>query len=284
MNDSLTVMRKLRLENGSTDIDDFIREYKPTTVLTGNSIQQSPGKAYPTNNLLRVRTVRLAPVSGAVIVGDASGINLYNEILATVNYQIPPFAIDEQDAQEQGDPVAFLKHSGSGGGEFLKLPSAGLEWATGTEPVSEEANAGIFVGFTKHSVQWPQVINPPWDKLESLKGRVNDAAFKLRNYEYPAETLLYESHSFSQEVMTDGITLARRAWNITLHFTSKQVPSEEDGETVGGFNHFWKDYDFATTGKYSGFYRLQRTDGAAGTKKIYLTAALGGLFTADQGS
>lgn len=278
MNGSLKVTRRLVI--AWTDAEAFILEYKPPTIDTGGTITQSPGKAYPGfNGLLRVSTIdSIVPYAGdkpAKSTGATDGVNDYELALASLSYAVPSFAQTEEEAQDEGDPVPFLKHDIKGGGMAISLPGRGLEWAVDNEPIpNKKLTETLFVGITKHNVTWPRVVNPNWTALEQQKNTCNDAAFELRGFSYPTETLMYETYSASQTVMSDG----ERAWNITLHFSGKITFDEETQTYVGGWNHQWR--DFGIGGDYSGFYRVQRTNGAAGTKKLVPTSDFDDLFTA----
>lgn len=255
--------RMLRV--AGSDAYAFALELAPLTVVLGNQIVQVGGAAYPDFPAARVNNFNWEPFHGdrskidsstpATAMNLSSSPNAYDYVKFTINYAVPEASQDGDDDADD-DPVAFLRHRISSGGQLLTLPSTSDTdklwlWQLGgmaEEAVPEDTPVPVMISTSSHSVTWPRVIQPNWRALEGLKGHVNNADLTLRGYPYGPETLLYLNYDASRDILSDGT----RAWEITIHFESKEVTvnapvwnkskgSWQDTIVTGGHNHFWSE-------------------------------------------
>ena len=125
-------------------------------------------------------------------------INSYTDAgcLAVVNYAVPE---DDQqqgspgggggnpdgtgpggdEGSSAGEPVEWIRHEITIGGEFLTLPTHGLEWANaGVEglfgrEVSADLNAGLILPTIEHQITLMHVRRPPWAAIRATLGKAN---------------------------------------------------------------------------------------------------------------
>lgn len=237
------------IRTGTTDwadIDQFAVELMP--ISSGGAGGQNAGAALPGNSQLRVVEFSFEPYGNTQITGQtAAGINTYSKAQWTITYERPAYSKDDAEATADGDPVPFLSHIWSGGGEFLTLPHDNLVWFDDGGQVNEDANAGIWVTTIEHQVTWHRVSNPPFSDIRNTLGKVNSAQVDFQTGPIAAETLLFLQPQIRREVMSSG----NRAWEVNYRFSERRVVAQ-DQTAPGGWNHF-----FRNDGSMGGFYRIQ---------------------------
>lgn len=222
-----------------SDLDAYCQELMPAT----SGIVQQPAASFSASE----PNLRVASYTWAPFWGDSDRITnpgscgtaapSYDKAKFTIEYRYPTSPQTTGAATTRGDPVPFLEHRISGGGQLLTMTqdstaTSRWQWEYGQD-VPEEAPINIMLGTNQHSVFWPRVVTPNWTNIEKFRGTVNSAPFKLRNYTYPAETLLYLGYEAAETIMSNGTV----AYNIRLNFDSKTV--QIDDGSFGGHNHFW---------------------------------------------
>lgn len=230
---------------------DYATELAPLTIVIGTEVVQKPGATLPHLPSLRVTAFDMEPYYGErdAITTEEDDLSQEDEPFAykfakfTISYGAPTAPQSVEDA-EGIDPVPFLEHRLTSGGQLLDV-AADSQWkwnATGSLVDADAQKLSVMVATTQHSVFWPRVIQPNFPNLENFKGHVNNAAFTLRGYEYPAGTLMYLNYDLGETVLTDGST----AYNITLNFEGKRVHNQNVSgsfDEYGGHNHYWnKDF------------------------------------------
>lgn len=232
--------RRVVLVNWS-DVDAYCQELIPPT----SGIVQQPAASFSaTDTNLRVASYTWAPYWGESDrptnpsdCGTAPPTYTYAKF--TIDYRYPTSPQDNSAATSRGDPVPFLEHSVTGGGQLLLLrqdstATSRWQWEYGQDvPDTEDTPISVMLGTNQHSVFWPRVVTPNWTNLEKFRSTINSGTFKLRGYTYPAETLLYLGYDFGETVMSNGAV----AYNVRLNFESKTV--QLDDGSFGGHNHFW---------------------------------------------
>lgn len=253
-----------------SDIDAYAQQLQPATIVIGNQIVHYPGEAFPGFTNFRVRSFEFEPFFGTqdLITNQVDDSSTdppdYNHAKWTIQYAIPTSPQSSAAANEQRnkDPVPFLEHSITSGGQFLTLGTkdgADLDWnwvalVSNTDTVIEAVEAdqeriAAIIGTTQHTVSWPRIPQPNWLALENYKAHVNEDPFTLRGHEYPAQALLYMGYDSHETVMTDGT----KAWNLTIKFEGKRVSNTAwtaptsaaatyygtDVDDYGGHNHYW---------------------------------------------
>lgn len=255
--------RMLRV--AGSDAYAFALELAPLTVVLGNQIVQVGGASFPDFPAARVSSFNWEPYYGdrtkiasatpTTAMTLSSSPAYYDYVKFNVNYAVPEASQDGDDDADE-DPVPFLRHRISSGGQLLTVPSSDdddQKWVWQTDDgtpvdIPDDVPIPVMVSTSSHSVTWPRVIQPNWRALEGLKGHVNSAAMTLRNYPHAPETVLYLNYDAQRDVLADGT----RAWEITIHFETKEVTASvaqwnkvsgswEDVAVVGGHNHYWND-------------------------------------------
>lgn len=225
-----------------SDIDNYSRELLPPSTVSGSTVNQSPGASLTGFSGFIVSSFSWEPrwgdsdrITNPQDCGTAAPS--YEYALFNIEYRVPTFATTSGSAASRGDPVPFLQHRMTSGGDVLNLEQGDTNGRWYFETANEYVPSGVpipkFVGTTQHDLQWPKVPKPNWPNLELFKGSVNDAPFKLRGYEYPAEQLLYLNYDSTEVVMTDGTV----SYDLTMHFSAKSVLVSTG--VYGGHNHYW---------------------------------------------
>lgn len=252
-----------------SDVNEFAEEVLPASVATGSGAGQVAGAGFPGRPALRVTQLVIEPFPQKIVSVDGSGVANYNHALATLNYStvtatfggsVPSLPVEPLDRR---DPVPFLQHQVTVGGEWITIPGETLEWANyASEDVNEDVQAGVFVPILEHQVSWPRVVSPPFQAMRDTIGKVNSTTGTFATGTFAKETLLFLGAELSREIMSNG----SRAWNVTYRFSERRVVSSDSADTVGqdpdlpgGWNHFYGGDAATASGFYPGFYRLQRT-------------------------
>ena len=249
-NGRMTATRELKV--AWSDIEAYMAELMPATTVVGSTVSQYPGAAFPYIAGLYVESFTWEPFWGKDdrITNECSIPVQYDSVRFTVNYAVPNYPVTQEQAAEQQDPVPFLEHAITSGGQLLDI-AAPNDWRfqVSTALVGDDVPVAVMVGTTQHSVHWPRVVQPNWPNLDNFCGHVNEETFYLGGKEYPAETLLYINYDRRDVVMTNGTT----SHDLTLHFEGKRVKNSaasvsEGYDEYGGHNHFW-DKDAAAWAK-----------------------------------
>lgn len=299
------------------DVPAFINELMPPTVFFGASTSPVLSIGFPEMEYLRVSAIRVEPFLATPIDNDAEDLTYtsvaeYQDAKVTIDYDTMSA---EQDEGDDLDPVPLLTHRWQAGGEFLTLPNSNLRWVTeqkcapgittvtsafhlthdftdDTKPVTGDAQAGLLIPTIEHQITWPRVINPPFTAIRNLTGKVNNVLLRFATGKIPPETLLFLGAELKRDIMSNG----KRAWELTYHFSERQVDSEVkcivagvvvENSDIGGWNHFWRQEK-----KQSGFYpmvreiRLKQADGTFedADAKIYAPGRFARLFIAESPS
>jgi hypothetical protein len=153
-------------------------------------------------------------------------------------------------------------------GEFVTVPSRGLEWESDDAPLPADVSAAYATTTTRHVVTWSQVRNPPWRVMSECINHVNSVEFRIpvTKQLLAAGTLLFAEKSASISLNTSGVT----TWKLTLTFLEKAQTawSATGGASIGGTNVYgwnwqWReeigDFDRPKSA-VGGAYTFQETD------------------------
>lgn len=245
-----------------SDVSAFLYEIFPAS--TNTSIYQS--EAEPLSQKLFASSVEIEPLGGDAarfstgINGDYTHSNLYqNGAVATVTYSTPESNLSDSGNNPNSngnDPVPFLSHSWSCGGEYVNFDSeAELSWgaydATGVLFDSGDTAKGVEAGFPvpliEHQIRWSKVKKPSFSAIRDRIGLVNSDPITLRTTGNTRpilpECLLFIGAELQQDVFADG----GKGWEVTYRF-SERVINEQNiylsalsyGDiSYGGWNHFF---------------------------------------------
>lgn len=259
-----------------SDYLDFIDEIFPPNLTAGTGVVQRIGVQLSDDlPFLRAKSIT-AKAKGTKITGPDtsttfSTLNQFEKMEVTINYYTPQYSTGQipQTGQSTNpaDPVPYLSHEWTIGGEFITVPGDNLQWPNG-DKVEEDVSIGQFVPTIEHGITWDRVPTPPFDDIRSCIGKVNSATVTFKTGQPTKETLLFLGCGITFQVMTDGT----EAWKLQYKFSEKRVTASDSGtfgETYGGWNHYRRDFGSG----FHGWYKL--TDGST---PIYRTADFTALF------
>lgn len=247
-----------------SDVSAFLYEIFPAS--TNTSIYQS--EAEPLSQKLFASSVEIEPIGGegarfsTGIAGDYTSSNLYqNGAIATVTYSTPESNLSDSGnnpSSNGDDPVPFLSHSWSCGGEYVTFDSeAELHWAeintsgvvTNTSDTARGVEAGFPIPLIEHQIKWSKVRQPPFSKIRERIGLINSDPIVLRTTGslrpiFP-ECLLFIGAELQQDVFANG----SKGWEVTFRFSERVINGESihqpssnltyAGIEYGGWNHFF---------------------------------------------
>ena len=231
-----------------SDVSAFLYEIFPAS--TNTSIYQS--EAEPLSKKLFASSVEIDPLGGEAapfsvgINGDYTSSTLYmNGAVATVTYSTPESNLTDTGSSNPNsngnDPVPFLSHSWSCGGEFVNFDDqAKLTWGTFIPvfglpllaPIeSNDSARGTDAGFPiptiEHQIRWSKVKKPPFHTIRECCGCVNSDSIWLRTTgdRRPVlpECMMFIGAELSQDVFADG----SKGWEATYRFSERIIKAEQ---------------------------------------------------------
>lgn len=231
------------------DITPFLYEIFPAS--TSTSIFQS--EAEPLSKKLYASSVDIEALGGEQarfstgLAGDYTSTNLYqNGAIATVTYSTPESNLTDTGSSNPNtngdDPVPFLSHSWSCGGEYINFDDeAKITWGTfedngvnslRTVPVvSNDTAKGVEAGFAiptiEHQIKWSKVKKPPFEVIRDRIGCINSDNIWLRTTgsKRPVlpQCLMFIGAELSQDVFADG----SKGWEMTYRFSERIIKAEQ---------------------------------------------------------
>ena len=246
------------------DVSPFLYEVFPAS--TNTSIYQS--EAEPLSQKLFASSVEIEPLGGESaristgLSGNYLSSSLYqNGAIATVTYSSPESNLTDSGGSPStngDDPVPFLSHSWSIGGEYVNFDDeASLLWgqyaggSTTPTPTADSAkgvDAGFPIPLIEHQIKWSKVKKPPFSKIRERIGLVNSDPITLRTTNtvrpiFP-QCLLFLGAELQQDVFANG----DKGWEVTYRFSERIIadPNVKGGAELsyggtlyGGWNHFF---------------------------------------------
>ncbi len=232
-----------------SDITPFLYEIFPAS--TNTSIYQS--EAEPLSKKLFASSVEIEPLGGESapfsvgISGSYTSSSLYmNGAVATVTYSTPESNLTDSGNNPNSngnDPVPFLSHSWSCGGEYVNFDDqAKLSWGTfspglnvasrvslptASGDTARGTDAGFPISIIEHQVRWSKVKNPPFHTIRECCGCVNLDPIWLRTTgnRRPVlpECMMFIGAEISQDVFADGT----KGWEMTYRFSERIIKAEQ---------------------------------------------------------
>ena len=247
------------------DISPFLYEVFPAS--TNTSIYQS--EVEPLSGKLFASSVEIEPLGGEAarystgLSGNYLSSSLYqNGAIATVTYSSPESNLTDSGSSPStngDDPVPFLSHSWSIGGEYVTFDSeAELYWAsistggvvTDTTDTAKGTEAGFPIPLIEHQIKWSKVKQPSFSKIRERIGLINSDPIQFRTTGttrpiFP-QCLLFLGAELQQDVFANGA----KGWEVTYRFSERIInaaniystdPSSLSygGVNYGGWNHFF---------------------------------------------
>ncbi len=244
------------------DADALIAEVFPSTINAGIVVEQGAGISFPGKSFLHADRLEIVPFfderqpqTGPNTTQDFDTLPTYLSALAIVSYTTQRFSTEDDEQEE--DPVPFLQHRWSAGGEFQHIGGESTLWELDDEQAAD-VEPSVFVPIIEHQITWSRIKRPPFATIRDRIGKVNDAVVNFKTGTIAIETLVFVGAELQRQVLSDGA----RAWEVTYRFSEKRVASMDEDPTltgsgtgIGGWNHFWRSYD-TTDSNVPGFYRV----------------------------
>lgn len=285
------------------DLNSFVASIFPPSTIVSGTLYQYLGQQLPGWNNLRATKLKILPVNPGDItdnavppiypVSDYTGTTIkmpvYNHAKVELTYENV-----KNQPTNPNDPVPYLTHRWSVGGQIIALNEGGSCWdkllykfdetgAASSLPVDasgpvarnwigreaklDECRSHILLTQIEHEVKWSRVIRPPVTAIRNCMNKVNTAPLTLVTGVVPVECMHLSGAQLQTQVLTDGTY----AMELVYRFSEQQVYAM-DQTAVGGWNHFFYQggsdrITVGGSGAYSGqycrytpagFYRLER--------------------------
>lgn len=160
-----------------------------------------------------------------------------------------------------------LQISGSGSGEFMRLPARSTRWEDATpgyatDPMPhEDSPAGRFLVRSQDiTLHWNYVDDPPIDRFDGLQGCVNDDTYLGK----PAGSLLFAGYEFSES--TKAAIIAPMCWAVRVTLQCRRISV---GVDEYGWNHEYRE---------DGWHEVRMFDGTDWVPR-YTPADFSDMFT-----
>ena len=147
--------------------------------------------------------------------------------------------------------TSYVTMETHGAGEFFHLPKSQLQWQDkvtedDTRTMSEAVEAGIMVPINTHTVTWSNITSPPWDAIDGLLGKVNDADFpETADRQFHEECILFIGYELkltfnesSGSVYEIVFVFNERAIAQTYYNSDEDAFNDENAQIEwAGWNH-----------------------------------------------
>jgi len=257
---------------------------------------------------IRMRAQGAEPKQIGKNIGFTAGVQIpvYDYNVFTITYSSAENTYPDSSDSSTNDPVPFLSHSWSAGGEVVTMENTDMQWSGGAKAKAHAAasNANFIVPTIEHSITWHRVKTPPFEAIRSALGKVNETTMDFdTGVNIWPETLLFLGAELNRDILTDGT----RAWQVVYKFSERRVdtgystanihvrdgvglwiignvfytpgygvgPSfEENGLpvstlTIGGWNHFFRQKQGSIGDHKPGFFRLHLGNGLTNNDSFY---------------
>lgn len=166
----------------------------------------------------------------------AEGLNSYGGSFAKAVVDYKTVTSQDRPDGPGGEPGTQLTYRMLFAGDEQPIAPAGWHWLDDSQSVLPDDFAlAKRIPVTEHHLTWHQVVNPPWETIRSLQGKVNQDEF----LGCPAATLLFEGAE-ANKLFRAGFEEGASAfcWQIRYVFRERAV---KHGGNVYGWNHFYRD-------------------------------------------
>lgn len=215
----------------------------------------------PLFGLWRAQNVEFKPLRNQkmsdTVAGASAGdpiMPVFTEAELNITYssieQESPTSQDEADQDGEGDPVPFLTHSWSIGGDFITMDDTSMYWSLGASAKGTGIAANKIIPSIEHSINWKRVLNPPFGEIRNSLGKVNSKNMTFSTGLIYPECLLFNGAEMSRDIMSDGT----RAWDVTYRFSERRVDAIPRLVTIvpaSGSGGLYTSYDGSGPTKYT---------------------------------
>lgn len=249
---------------------DFINQIQPPSTYVGGNMVVQYGAEMPGFPFLRCTDWEAERYPKEAPTNELDGDNYFKHPLMYVTLYfrfVKQHATGGTGAGSNPDPVPYLIHRWSAGGQILSLDNKGLMWddirrklsGGDSEPFfdagggneesvaskrqrvgvsagqDERINAVLQIPHIEHEITWPRVPRPPFSIIKQYVGCVNQFEMNFRTGRIPPECLLFTGAKVQETVMSNGET----SWELVYTFAERQVVAR-DQAARGGWNHFFR--------------------------------------------
>ncbi len=140
--------------------------------------------------------------------------------------------------QQQQDDGTVISLRTTTGAEYLTVPGRTWHWQNNTGPrLDDDIAPGILIPTEQLTFTWSRVVTPPFDTIESLRGKVNNAAWTppVGGRSHVSETVLFLGATITTDTQPDGTEIS----TVQYDFSAKTVHGTASG-TIFGWNHFYR--------------------------------------------
>ena len=170
------------------------------------------------------------------IAALTEGLNSYSGSFAKaeVDYKtVNPRDREDGPDNEIGTHLSYRMHFAA---DYQPISPRGWRWADDpSSALPEDLNFAKAIPVTEHHLTWHQVVNPPWDVIHSLQGKVNQGEL----LGCPEGTLLFEGAD-ANKLFRAGFDSgpSEFSWQIRYLFRERSV---KHGGAVYGWNHYYRE-------------------------------------------
>ena len=269
------------------ELDDFVTLVMPQNVVVGTAMFSFLGASFPGRPFLRVTGIDAKPYVDRTTAIDFNNDYKHEWWDVTLTYEFL-----KNQPVISGDPIPFLVHRWSVGGDVFQADNQGLQWdnrvlkgqtvptssppgivwkytdilAVACQPRDLRNGPRIITPHIEHEITWPRVPKPPFTAMKKLVGKVNESPISFATGIIHTECLLYNGSQVEMTALSNG----DRCWNLTHRFSERQVDAEDQNE-FGGWNHF---YCASAPDKF----KLKNTGTATGIPDVDLCTGLSGFY------
>ncbi|MHC4406024.1 MAG: hypothetical protein ACYTG0_40825 [Planctomycetota bacterium] len=164
------------------------------------------------------------------------GLNSYSGSFAkaVIDYEtVVPRDRDDGPENELGTQLTYRMRFAA---EAQPIPARGWTWSDDlTAPLADDVSLVKLIPQTEHHLIWHQVINPPWDEIQSLQGKVNSGEF----LGCPQATLLFEGAE-ANKLFRAGFESGESAFCWQIHYVFRERSVKHGGQVLG-WNHVYRE-------------------------------------------
>ena len=195
------------------------------------------------------------------LAGLTEGLNSYSGSFAKAVVDYKTIIARDRDDGPDNEIGTHLTYRMRFAAEYQPIPARGWTWSDDPSiPAPDDLHLVKRIPVTEHHLTWHQVVNPPWEQIHSLQGKVNAGEF----LGCPEATMLFEGAE-ANKLYRAGLETGPSEFCWQIHYVFRERSVKYGGQ-VYGWNHFYRE-------KPAGWAEL--TDG---THRLYDLADLSALF------
>ena len=164
------------------------------------------------------------------------GLNSYSNSFAKATVDYKTINARDRDDGPENEIGTHLTYRMRYGAEYQPIPARGWAWQDdpGT-PAADDLNLVKVIPITEHHLTWHQVINPPWEVIHALQGKVNSEVFLA----CPQATLLLEGAE-ANKLYRAGFESGPSEFCWQIHYLFRERAVKHGGQ-VYDWNHFYRE-------------------------------------------